>query len=210
MNGKNKAQESWERFLNPDELRPTLILASIYISTFEVLKDLLVSRVKEFFWVGMDENGDIIDPQYQSEVLAKNSSPVYASLLWLEKMGAITDKDIEKFNQIKKRRNDLAHEMFLMMSEGLPTDFAERFSDMVSLIDKTEKWWIINVEAEIGLFNVDLDGRFVDVDLDDVELDKVVPGPIASLRMLIDVALGSDEESRYYFNEFMKATHKGS
>lgn len=210
MDDHKKAQESWERFLNPDELRPTLMLSSIYISTFEILKDVIISRIKDFYWRGFDENGDIIDPKYQSDVLAKNSSPLYASLLWLKEAEAITDSDIELFNQIKKRRNDIAHEMFRMLSEGLPVDFAERFNDMVSLISKIEKWWIINVELETGPIVLDSEDKLVEVNIDDIDLDGIIPGPIASLRMLIDIAIGTDEQSRYYFNEFIKATHKNS
>jgi hypothetical protein len=210
MDDHKKAQESWERFLNPDELRPTLMLSSIYISTFEILKDVIISRIKDFYWHGFNESGDIIDPKYQSDVLAKNSSPLYASLLWLKEAEAITDSDIELFNQIKKRRNDIAHEMFRMLSEGLPVDFAERFNDMVSLISKIEKWWIINVELETGPIVLDSEDKLVEVNIDDIDLDGIIPGPIASLRMLIDIAIGTDEQSRYYFNEFIKATHKNS
>jgi hypothetical protein len=210
MDDHKKAQESWERFLNPDELRPTLMLSSIYISTFEILKDVIISRIKDFYWRGFDENGDIIDPKYQSDVLAKNSSPLYASILWLKEAEAISDSDIELFNQIKKRRNDIAHEMFRMLSEGLPVDFAERFNDMVSLVSKIEKWWIINVELETGPIVLDSENKLVEVNIDDIDLDGIIPGPIASLRMLIDIAIGTDEQSRYYFNEFIKATHKNS
>jgi hypothetical protein len=214
MDDHKKAQESWERFLNPDKLRPTLMLASIYISTFEILKDIIVSRIKNFYSTSFDESGEIIDPAYKSEVLERNSSPVYASLLWLKESEAITDDDLEKFNQIKKQRNDIAHQMFEMLSHGLPIDFAERFNDMTSLLDKIEKWWILNVEIPIGMLGVSYGENGIevndDVTLDDFDLDEIIPGPIASLRMLVEIAIGSDEESHYYFNEFIKATRKDS
>src|SRR4051812_44133102 len=124
---EKKVQESWKRFLNPDELRPTLIIMSLYISTFEILKDSIISRIKDFYARGFDENGEIIDPTYQSEVLAKNKSPVHASLLWLKEAEAITDEDIAIFDKVKKQRNDIAHQMFHMLSDGLPKDFADRF-----------------------------------------------------------------------------------
>lgn len=208
MDNYKKVQGSWERFLNPDELRPTLMLASIYISTFEILKDSIISRPKEFYTFGFDDNGEIIDPKYKTEVLARNSSPLYASLAWLKESEAIDGADIEKFNLIKKQRNDIAHQMFRMLSDGIPVDFTERFSEMVALLDKIEKWWIINVEAETGLIDINDHGKLVDVDITNVDLNDVIPGPIVSLKMLIDIAIGPDEKSRYYFNEFIKATHK--
>ena len=40
-----------------------------------------------------------------------NRSPLYASLQWLKEHEAISDEDIVIFNEIKKRRNALAHEL---------------------------------------------------------------------------------------------------
>ncbi len=42
---------SWERFLNPAELRSNLLIASIYISGFEILKDSIADRIKSFFTI---------------------------------------------------------------------------------------------------------------------------------------------------------------
>ena len=74
-------KRSWEEFLNPEVMRPRLIAASIYIAGFEALKDAVVGRIRDFFWTGFDESGDKIDPKYESDVLARNKSPVYASLI---------------------------------------------------------------------------------------------------------------------------------
>jgi len=38
----------------------------------------------------------------------------------------------------------------------------------------------------------------------EINEDEIVPGPIAGLKMMIDVALGDDEKSKYYINEFRK------
>ena len=184
------------------------MLASIYISTFEILKDSIISRIKDFYWTGFDKNGDIIDPKYKIDVLSKNSSILYASLGWLKEAEAISDDDIEKFNLVKKRRNDIAHEMYQMLSKGLPADFSERFNDIVSLLRKIEKWWI-KLEAETGLFNIDENGKLVDVDISDVDLDESIPLSIVNLKMLIDIAIGPDEKSRDYFNEFIEMTRNG-
>ncbi|HJS18119.1 MAG TPA: hypothetical protein VJ785_05200 [Anaerolineales bacterium] len=142
-------RKNWERFLNPEVLRPNLMLASIYIATYEILKDSIISRVRDFYITGFDGKNDIIDPIYYSDILGKNKSPLYASLQWLREAQAITDDDIALFNQVKQRRNDIAHEISRMLSEGLPADFADRFNDTISLLAKIERWWIINVEMQI-------------------------------------------------------------
>lgn len=119
---------------------------------------------------------------------------LYASLEWLRESDAITDNDIEVFNKVKQCRNNIAHEISRMLSEGLPKDFADRFGDMTSLIAKVERWWIVYFEIPL---NPEVANR-------EINEDELVPGPIAGLKMMIDVALGDDEISKYYINEFRK------
>jgi hypothetical protein len=38
--------EQWERFLNPEVVRAELSSASMYVTTFEILKDSIVDRPK--------------------------------------------------------------------------------------------------------------------------------------------------------------------
>ena len=190
------AQAKWERFLDPEVLRPNLILASVYIAAFEILKNSIVERLRDLYVTGFDENGWIIMPAYKDDVLTKDKSPTYASLKWLKESQAINDDDIEKFNKVKECRNLLAHEITKMLMDGLPHNFSERFNDMVALLDKIERWWIINVE-------IPTDPDLVDK-ADEIEENGIVPGPIMSLRMMIDVALGSNETANYYINEFKK------
>ena len=197
----NDNQAKWERFLDPEVLRPNLILASIYIAAFEVLKNSIIERLRFFYVSGFDQNGDIISPEYEDEVLAKDKSLTYASLKWLKEHEAITDEDIEKFTKAKKCRNLLAHEITRMLMEGLPDDFGERFNDMTALLDKIERWWIIYFEIPI---NPELAEN-----IDKIDLERIIPGPIASLKMMIDVALGSNETASYYINEFRKGINGG-
>lgn len=81
-----------------------------------------------------------------------------------------------------------------MLSEGLPSDFPERFNEIVYLLNKIELWWIINVEIPL---NPDLVDK-------EIEEDEIVPGPVANLQMMVNIALGTDEEARAYYDEFVK------
>lgn len=162
-------KRSWEEFLNPGITRPRLIAASIYIAGFESLKDAIVDRIRDFFWTGFDESGDKIDPKYQTDVLTRNRSPVYASLDWLTEMNAIDQGDVESFNRVKACRNTLAHNLLSTLgSEGLPADFDQCFTEMVELLRKVEVWWITNVEIPT---NPDYNGS-------DVDEDGIIPGRI--------------------------------
>jgi hypothetical protein len=188
---------SWEEFLNPEVTRPRLIAASIYIAGFESLKDSIVDRIRTFFWTGFDrETGNKIDPEYKTDVLARNGSPIYASLDWLKEQGAIDDADIATFERVKRCRNTLAHELLsLVSSSGLPDDYAQCFAEMVALLRKIEVWWIVNVEIPT---NPDFEGS------EQIDEDGIMPGPIMGMRLLMDIALGDEKEARFYLDEFRK------
>ena len=187
-------QKKWERFLTPEVLRSNLILASIYIAAFEILKYSMIERIRAFYVSGFDENGFMVDLKYQNDVLIKDKSVTYASLQWLKESNAISDDDISTFNQVKDYRNLLAHEITKMLMEGLPPDPPKRFNDMVSLLDKIERWWIVNFEIPL---NPNLAGK-------DIDENGIIPGPIDSLRMVLDVALVSDDDTNHYINELKK------
>lgn len=189
--------QSWEEFLNPEVMRPRLIAASVYIAGFEALKDSIVGRIRDFFLNGFDEAGDNIDPKYQSDVLARNRSPIHASLDWLKERNAIDDSDLSAFVRVKSCRNTLAHKLIAVLgTEGLPTDFEQCFTDMVTLLRKIEVWWITNVDIP------------TDPDFDSAKVDEggIIPGPVLHMQLLVDIALGDDERSKFYYDEFRKHT----
>lgn len=68
------------------------------------------------------------------------------------------------------------------------------FSPMVDLLHKIEKWWIVNVEIPT---DPDLVGKEIDE-------DAIIPGPIMTLRLLVDIALGTEEESEFFYKEFKR------
>lgn len=191
----NQVRRSWEDFLNPDVLKPRLIAASLFIAAFESLKESIVRRIWDFFRQGFDESGDMIDPTYRTEVLARSRSPVYASLAWLKDMGAIDDTDIVAFERVKAYRNHVVHRLLeLVGNEGMPPVFADRFQEMAALLRKIEIWWIREVDIPP---NPDFDGREIDE-------TGIIPGPVIGLQLLCDIALGSEERSRFYHEEMRR------
>lgn len=195
-----KVRRLWEEFLTPDVTRHRLIAASIYIAGFQALKDSVIGRIRAFFWMGFDESGDKIDPKYQSDVLSRNKSPLYASLDWLKGMNVIDDQDLHTFDRVKACRNTLAHKLFSMLgSEGLPADFEQCFTDMVLLLRKIEVWWITNVDIPTN----------PDYDESDIDEDGIIPGPVIGVQLLFDIALGDDEQNKFYYNQFRKGARDG-
>lgn len=189
---------NWEEFLNPAILRGKLISASIYLALFELLKDSVVDHIKSFFTSGFDQNGSTTDPKYHSEVLVRNPSRLYASLSWLHEHNVIDEKDIESFEQIKKTRNRVAHEMLQLATKHSKPDHLKELPVLIALLRKIEVWWILNVEIPT---NPDFDGAEIDE-------DGILPGPLMAARIMTDVALGSEEEASRYLNALHESKSK--
>lgn len=185
-------RQSWEDLLNLDVLRPRLMRAAIFIVGFDLLKSAIIDRPRGFFDIGLSEDEQHLDPDY-ANLLARSLSPLYASLDWLQEHGAIDASDLEIFEKVKVCRNHLAHEMLnVLASVELPVEFDRTFNELVALLRKIEVWWIINFDL---LANPDFDDR-------DVSPDDITPGPVAGLQLLLEVALGAPEQSRFYYETF--------
>ena len=188
------SRERWEAFLDPDVLRGKLISASIYIAAYEMLKDSIVGRIRTFYSTGFTPEGPIISPEYEQEVMSRNRSQLYASLAWLRDNDVIDEADLVEFEKVKACRNQLAHEMSSHVIGSLDVGYLEQLPALAVLLKKIETWWILNVEIPV---NPDMVGAEIDE-------SGIVPGPSISLQLMIEVALGDPERSRFYIEEFRK------
>lgn len=160
---------------------------------FEMLKTSIIEKIKGFFTNGFDENDFNLSSDYKGKVLSLNRSPLYASLKWLQNMDVIDSNDLKKFEEIKKCRNTLTHEMLRFTCEGVDHNVEELFNDMVYLLRKIEIWWFENLEMAID----------PDSYPEDFDLSQVTPGPVWSIQMLIDIALGPEEKAMEYYSHFV-------
>jgi len=192
---EDKNQEAWKRFLDPESLKTNLILVSLYIVAFEILQDIIIERPREFFSNGFGEEELRRDKKkYTGHVLSKNKSPAYASLYWFKEMDGINDEDIISYGKIKDCRNEIAHEITRMLSEGLPRYWLDRFKSLLALITNIEQWWILNVELST---DPDYSGK-------DIKKENIIPGAIVSIQLMLNIALGSENEAKYYYEEFKR------
>ena len=174
-------EERWEQFLDPDVVRPSLFMATMFITTFEILKSSIVDRLQDFYSIGWSEKGVTVPLEYKVEVLSRGKSPVYASLNWLHENQVITDDDLALFEQLKSTRNFVAHQLFDIVTGQTESSHTEQFQVLVELLRKIEVWWVVNVEIA------------TDPDYSDAEVDEegIVPGAILSLQMLLEVVSGN-------------------
>ena len=175
--------DHWENFLDPEVVRPSLFLATMFITTFEILKDSVVDRIRDFYTNGADERGPIVGPDYQTKVASRNKSVLYTSLQWLRENEVINAEDLKTFEQLKSTRNQLAHQLFAVVTGQVESTHEAQFEVLVALLRKIEVWWVVNLEIPT---NPDFDGQEIDE-------EGIVPGAVLSLQMLIQVASGNTE-----------------
>jgi hypothetical protein len=185
-------KKSWEKFLHPETLKENLIAISLFITAFESFKENIISKPELFFANGFDENGRTVDDKYKTDVLSKSKSRLYASLLWLKEAGAIEQSDIESFDSIRRHRNEIAHEPMEFLANSERNFDASKFEDLIKLLTKIEKWWFINFELSID----------PDILPEGANADEVIPGPIWSLQLMLDIALGNEPESGHYYKSY--------
>lgn len=180
--------EKWEKLLTPAIMQEKLISASLYIAAYDLLKESIVGRIRSFYMVGFNEDGEIVDEKYETAVANRNNSILYASLDWLRENAVIDKSDCEAFERIRKTRNLLAHELLAIVRDGKDSEHIARFEELVSLLQKIEVWWVVNLEIPV---NPDFDGKEIDE-------GGIVPGPVLILKMMLEVASGNEELLNQY------------
>jgi hypothetical protein len=185
-----------EDFLTPAVTHERLISASLYITAYEMLKDSIVGRIKDFYCSGFDETGLTFSSDYQTKVLSLNKSPLYASLKWLQDADAIDAEDLQIFEKLKALRNSLAHELPQHVFTGKEKAVLSSMESLMALLRKIEVWWVINVEVPT---NPDYDGQ-------EVNPDEVTPGPVLMMQMMFEVLSGNESLLEHYKNSALRAS----
>lgn len=194
----SESSRRWEDFLNPEILRTKLISASIYLAAFEILKASIIERIETFFTDGFGPQGIILSPEHETEVKSRHKSKVRASLEWLQEQEAISAEDIKAFDEIRESRNEVAHQIPKLLGGESSINFAHQFERMVALLRKIEVWWIVNFELAIN------------PDFRDTEIDAegIIPGPLLTLQLMLEIALSDPDKASYYYDEFQKRSNK--
>lgn len=189
---------SWMKFLNPDSLKSNLIVASLFLTAYETLRESIIDQLKGFFITGFNRaDGYKYSPDYQSKVLSQHNSPLCASLLWFKDMDAITDEDIDKVDRIREHRNEIAHDLPRFIATADCDVNVALIADICEIVAKIDRWWIREIE-------IPTNPDFTPDDLDSIDYDAVTSGRMMFLRMMLEIATGTDDKASFYYNEFAK------
>ncbi|WP_353141024.1 DUF4145 domain-containing protein [Acinetobacter pragensis] len=188
-------REQWERFLNPEIFRDRLINISMYITIYEMLKDSIINRIKDFYIMPVIEFDDFEGKEkYKSEVLSKSKNHLYASIAWLVESHVIDENDKNTIEILKDYRNYLAHEMSNVIFNGDVNELNEKFLLAYILIIKIENWWITN-------FEIPINSDFQDINLENMDLENIQSGKKLMIDMALSVISGNDDLLKAYTNE---------
>lgn len=174
---------------NQKYLHPFLITASLYITAFELLKTSINKRIEDLFMVGAKCRNRDTQKEYDEEMRSyrekhkdKKDKKTYASLEWLIDVDAISKADIEKYDEIRIFRNQIAHELLNLMSVNTAENLEkmnQHFITMLDLLRKIETYWVLNVDVLCDPF----------FDDKEISAENVLPGPIIAMQMLMTEAL---------------------
>lgn len=190
-----KIERDYEALLRPDDLRASLVRVALYVLAYESFRDGAIDHVRMLFMHGIDASGWKIDePEYQRKVLSRHKSPFRASLDWYQEMGALDPTDLVSIDHLTSVRNRLVHELSDLIGTKNLAPALDTFTELLRVYRKLEVWRVINLELA---GDPDWEGKEIDE-------DEVAPGPMLMMRMLIDVALGKDDEAWSYYGAMVK------
>ncbi len=198
---RERACRSWEKFLDPDDLKANLVRASVYLSSYELLKRAVVENPRGFFNMGHSPIGQD-SPEYKADVIALYPKDrFHASCLWFRQMQAIDDDDVTVIEQIRTHRNDIAHELPKYLADSQFAVNMQLLDSIHFMVGKIERWWIR--EIEMGSHS-----EFDHVDRDAIPDNEIQGGNMIMMDLIHKIIHGQDQELRQLLEVFRKVWEK--
>ena len=185
--------DKWKNILDEDILKRNVLFAALFVMNFECLKDYVITQVRGFFEALFIEDGELeykILEKYKVEVLGLDKNIENASLKWFINSGAISEEDYKLYQKIRNRRNEITHKLLLNLSNGFSNSDITLFSNLITLYQKIDKWWINEIEIPIT-YN-DLPENY--------DSKAVLGGQALVISIINDIVLG---EGGNKYKEFM-------
>jgi len=152
--------KAWDDYLTPNVMQRRMQGAAVFITSFEVLKDIVIAHPLDFISLGWEGDRPTKSPRYKEEVLSLDKNDqAHASLLWWRNAGAIDDADIDTFKAVRTLRNKVVHEMGSTLTEEWLDDVTPPFILIRDLLLKVERWWVAEIEIPTS---PDFDGEEID------------------------------------------------
>lgn len=145
--------DNWKNILDENILKYNVSFAAIFVLNYECLKDYVINQVRDFYSDNGKWDGDNYiseeTAEYKKKVRALDKNIENASLKWFLQLDVITVDDFEKYQVIRKRRNDITHELLKNLNDGFTENDVKLFGDVLEIYNKIDKWWINEIEIPI-------------------------------------------------------------
>ena len=142
-----------KNILDENILKYNMSFAAIFVLNYECLKDYIINQVRDFYSDNGKWDGDNYiseeTAKYKKEVRALDKNIENASLKWFLQLDVITVDDFEKYQVIRKRRNDITHKLLKNLNDGFTENDNKLFGDMLEIYNKIDKCWINEIEIPI-------------------------------------------------------------
>lgn len=172
MRDRPEVRLSPAKFLDKDLIRLNLILSSLFLFCFEVLKYSIVEDVKDYLMEvfefeearkeitslemlldEMEHRQERVAAACEKRLKDLDRNRWRASCLLLKEIGVISERDLDDLDEIRKDRNEIAHELpQLLIDEHLDVNLWH-LSRMREILGKLEEWQIsmeVSVRPELA------------------------------------------------------------
>lgn len=184
----------WIEFLDPKIFKDNLLGCSVYIAIYEQFSEHVVSQLKYFYWNGHNKGKDTFSPKYKSEVLSLDKNLMNATLKWFINNKVISIEEYSNFQELRKYRNMLTHEMMKSIFEGLSDNYYTNFNNLIDLQIKIDRWWLIEIEIPTNS----------NYDHIEIDIDNAMTGSQIMFKLIGDLLSDNEKTSNYYKDEFIK------
>ena len=162
--------------LSPQEVTGNLLWASLFLVAYELLKIDILEKTRGFFLEGFDETGMKYSSRYATDVVALDHDRFRASCLWLARMGALTDADVDVAQRIRDHRHTVAHDLpRLLIDPETKIDF-QLFFEAHRLLTALGRFWG-RIEVDV---NPDFDGQ-------EVKDEDIKSGPMLLMEHILAI-----------------------
>ena len=191
--------KNWANILDENIVKTNVNFAALFVMNYECLKDYVISQVKGFYcddlYFENDEAIYIESEAYKQEVRTLDKQLENASLKWFMESEAITQEDFDNYQKIRKRRNEITHELLKNLNIGFTEDDIKLFVTLTNLYEKIDRWWINEIEIPTSADEIP----------EDYDRDGVCGGQAIVLSIINDIVLGNGgEKYKNILNELLK------
>ncbi len=179
--------DNWNNILDEDILKSNINFAALFVLNFECLKDYIITQPRTFYSDVEIRDGELCceeTEEYKKEVRSLEKNIENASLRWFINADAITEEDYDLYQELRKRRNDITHELLKNLNAGFGETDAKLYVQLLELYQKLDKWWINEIEIPIS----------GEVMPDEYDPEQVSGGQAMILSIINDIIFDNNKE----------------